>query len=167
MRRLVSLCLCSILFAGCAVADDDGFDDDVGETEQDVSTLWYTPITKEYFLPSAKIRTEVRKVFASEEEWVAFFGEPSPGIDFTKDLAIFYTPGTAREDLQVRGWRARLARVTLSSTGKTLSVTTRLEENGDCATRSTRPFITATVKRPATLPTYKKFYRDDIVRDCD
>jgi hypothetical protein len=160
--------LFAFVLAGCATADDDLLDDDVFEdTEQEASTQWYTVITKEYFLPTAKIQTEVRKVFASEQEWVEFFGQPSPGIDFTQNLAIFYAPGSSRPELQKAGWRSKLAKVTLSSTGKTLSVTTRLEENGDCAWRRGRPFITATIKRPATLPAYKKFYRDDTVRECD
>ena len=52
------LALFSVLaLASCAVADEDGLDEELEETDQDATTIWYTPITKEYFLPSAKIRT--------------------------------------------------------------------------------------------------------------
>jgi hypothetical protein len=165
MRR-VALSLVLALSA-CAVADDDAFEDEVTETEQDATTVWYTLITKEYFVPSAKITTEVKKVFNSEAEWVAFFGKPSPGIDFTQSMAIFYTPGTAHPDQQEAGYRTRMKKVSVSSTGKTLTINVGVEYNGDCALRTARPFVTATIKRPATMPTYKKFYRNDTVRDCE
>lgn len=169
MRHLALVSMFACALAACAIADD-GFEGaaEIDDTEQDATTLWYTPITKEYFLPSAKITREVKKVFDSEAEWVAFFGKPSPGIDFTSNMAVFYTPGTEHPDQQQEpGYRTRLRRVSLSSTGKTLRVDVGVEYNGDCPSRSARPFITATIKRPAALPTYKKFYRDDTVRDCD
>lgn len=156
----------ALALTSCAVADQDDLDDELGETEQDSTTLWYTPITKEYFLPSAKIAAEVKKVFASEAEWVAFFGQPSPGIDFDKHLAIFFTPGTGLPAQQPAGYRTRLRGVSLSSTGRTLTIKTGVEYNGDCAWRSGRPFITATVARPAVLPEFKKFSRSDTERDC-
>src|SRR5690349_18000452 len=130
--RALSLIL--LVLASCAVVDDA--DTDEGVVEQDTTTVWYTPITREYFLPSAKVATEAHRVFKSEAQWVAFFGAPSPGIDFSTRWAIFYTPGTQRADLvDEQGWQAKLARVTVSSTGKTLSITTKLEHNGDCAAR--------------------------------
>ena len=173
MSRLV---LAFVLVA-CAVEHDveieDGDSDVVVEDldadelkADDPSLVWFTPITKEYFLPSAKIRTETRMLFKSEAEWVAFFGQPSPGIDFTTKWAIFYTPGSQTGELATtRGWRAKFARVRLSSTGKTLSITTRLEMNGDCPTRTGRPFVTATI--PQQMSVYKRFYRSDVTRDCD
>lgn len=163
MRSLLLLAL-----LGCAtdVADEDG---DVAEVAEDTdelkaddpSLVWFTPITKEYFLPSAKITSETRMLFKSEAEWIAHFGQPSPGIDFSTEWAIFYTPGTTALE---PGARARIHRVRLSSTGKTLSITTRLEDNGDCAWRSARPFVTATI--PKQTSTYRRFYRSDIERDC-
>lgn len=132
--------------------------------------MWFTPITKEYFLPSAKVATESRKLFRSEAEWVEFFGKPSPGIDWSKNWAIFYTPGTRRPDLTMTlGWRAKLTRVSLSGTGRTLSITTRLEMNGaSCPARTARPFVTATIpKQTLSMVTYKRFYKSDITRECD
>ena len=163
------------LLAGCAVDHEveDGDSDivlddpDAPDGEGKADGVWYTPITKEYFLPTAKVASETRKLFKSEAEWVAYFGQPSPGIDFSTRWAIFYTPGVLRDDLSHEpGWRARLARVWLSSTGKTLMITTRLERNGEsCPARSTRPFITATIPQQTTI--YKRFYRSDVTRDCD
>lgn len=172
---LLRLLLLTVL-VGCAVEDepvsDDAdlevLDDPDPDGKADGATLvWYTPITTEYFLPSAKVAIETRKLFKSEAEWVAYFGQASPGIDFTKHWAIFYTPGTQRSDLVMTpGWRARLSRVSLSSTGKTLSITTRLEMNGEtCPARTSRPFVTATI--PKQTATWKRFYKSDITRDCE
>lgn len=172
---LVRLLFLTVL-VGCAVdeeapvLDDEDvevLDDPDPEGKADgATTVWFTQITKEYFLPTAKIATETRKLFKSEAEWVAHFGKPSPGIDWSKNWAIFYTPGTQRPDLvHTRGWRARFSRVSLSSTGKTLSITTRLEMNGDCPDRTARPFVTATI--PKQTATYKRFYKSDITRVCE
>lgn len=168
---LVAIALCLTL-SSCALGDgaDDGANDDdaLAQTEQDTTTQWYTTITREYFVPSAKIATEVHKLFKSEAEWVAFFGEPSPGIDFTTNWAIFYTPGTQRSDLvNARGWRAKLSRVTLSATGKTMTITTRLESNGDCPVRSGKPFITATIHKLDVAPTTVHFAKSDTTRTCE
>lgn len=168
----------ALVLTGCLIddpgveVDEEGvFDEDVVLDDPDPegkadgpSTVWYTQITREYFLPSAKVRTETRKLFKSEAEWVAHFGTPSPGIDFTRNWAIFYTPGT--DNLEVGG-RARFVKVTLSATGKTLSITTRLEDNGDCAWRSARPFVTATIPKPVSNPAFKRFYKSDTSRSCD
>jgi hypothetical protein len=166
------------LITGCAdapVDEEDLGDDDVVLDDPDpdgkadgATKVWFTPITKEYFLPSAKVAGETRKLFKSEAEWVEYFGQPSPGIDFTHQWAIFYTPGTQTPGLATTpGWRARFARVSLSATGKTLSITTRLELNGeDCDWRSARPFVTATIEKPASNPAYKRFYRSDTTREC-
>ncbi len=167
----------AVVLAGC-VAEGDGelvVDDDQNEVLDDpdpdgkadgATLVWFTPITKEYFLPSVKVASETRKLFKTEAEWVAYFGQASPGIDFAHSWAIFYTPGTQRPDLAMtQGWRAKLSRVSLSSTGKTLSITTRLEMNGDCAVRPARAFVTATIPKPATSPA-KRFYKSDLTRDC-
>ena len=174
---LVRLLFLTVL-VGCAVDEEAPvLDDEDAEVLDDpeldgdgkadgATTVWFTQITKEYFLPTAKITTEARKLFKSEAEWVAFFGKPSPGINWTTSWAIFYTPGTQRPDLvHTQGWRARFSRVSLSSTGKTLSITTRLEMNGDCPTRTARPFVTATI--PKQTATYKRFYKSDITRVCE
>ena len=166
------------LLAACAVeeeyveleGDEEVVDDPDPDGKQDAALVWFTPITKEYFLPSAKVATESRKVFRSESEWKDFFGAASPGIDWSKNWAIFYTPGTQRPDLVMTpGWRARVNRVSLSSTGKTLSITTRLEMNGaSCPARSARPFVTATIpKQTLGDVAYKRFYKSDITRECE
>lgn len=175
----VRLLLVTVL-VGCAIDEEpitepitedeaiEVVDDPDPEGKADGARLvWYTPITKEYFLPTAKLATETRKLFKSEAEWVAFFGQASPGIDFSRRWAIFYTPGTQRPDLLVTpGWRAQLSRVSVSSTGKTLSITTRLEMNGvTCPSRTARPFVTATI--PTQTATLKRFYKSDITRDCE
>ena len=165
------------LLAACAVeedyveieGDDEVIDDPDPDGKQDAALVWFTPITKEYFLPSVKVATENRKLFRSEAEWAAFFGRESPGIDWSKNWAIFYTPGTQTPGLTMApGWRARVNRVSLSSTGKTLYITTRLEMNGDCPARTTRPFVTATIpKQTLGDVAYKRFYKSDITRECD
>lgn len=168
----------SLVLTSCVGVDADVDLDDEGAFDEDLvlddpdpegkadgpSTLWYTQITREYFLPSAKVRKETRKLFKSEDEWVAHFGTPSPGIDFTDNWAIFYTPGT--DNLEV-GDRARFVKVTLSGTGRTVSITTRLERNGACAWRSARPFVTATIRKPASNPDLKRFFKSDTTRACD
>jgi hypothetical protein len=176
-RAMTRFALTLALLAGCLgdeVTDDEaiaetGDDEDTVLDDPDpegkadgVTTIWYTPITREYFLPSAKITTETRKLFKSEAEWVAHFGQPSPGIDFVHNWAVFYTPGTQSTDLATTtGWRSKLSRVSLSSTGKTVSITTRLERDGDsCPWRRATPFVTATIPKPAAA-TYKRFYKSD------
>ena len=167
IRALVLCCL-----ASCAIGDIEEFDDEQyseDEAEATSTTVWYTPITREYFLPSALVASEVRKVFKSEAEWTAFWGpnHMPPGIDWATQWVVFYTPGTQRADLKTElGWQAKLAKVSLSATGKTLSITTKLEHNGTCPARRARPFITATIPRPAVAPTYIKFYRSDVTRSC-
>jgi hypothetical protein len=176
--RALAFGLVAALLASCVIddIDDEAIEDDSivlddpdPEGKADgATTLWFTPITREYFLPTAKVATEARKLFKTEAEWFAFFGEHSPGIDFTQNWAVFYTPGTQREDLAMTpGWRAKLARVSLSSTGQTVSITTRLEMNGDCAWRRATPFVTATIKKPTSNPSYKRFYRSDTTRSCN
>jgi hypothetical protein len=163
IRLLLLTCL-----ASCALGDDAFDEDAYGEDAADATgatTVWYTTITHEYFLPSAKIAGEVHKVFKSEAEWVAFWGEASPGIDFAHNWAIFYTPGTQRTDLATEtGWQSKLAKVSLSATGKTLSITTKVEHNGTCATRRAKPFLTATIKKPTVAPTSIRFYRTETTR---
>ena len=118
LRILFLTCL-----ASCALGDD-ALDDDTSEDTAEATgatTVWYTTITREYFLPSAKVAGEVHRVFKSEAEWTAFWGTASPGIDFAHNWAVFYTPGTQRADLAVEaGWHAKLTKVSLSATGKTL-----------------------------------------------
>ena len=172
-----------VLLAGCIadeITDDEAIaaqeaedgavldDPDPDGKADGATTLWFTPITHEYFLPSAKVATETRKLFKSEAEWVAYFGEPSPGIDFTQNWAVFYTPGTQTMGLATEaGWRAKLARVSLSSTGKTVTITTRLEHNDtSCAWRRATPFVTATIKKPTSNPSYKRFYKSDTTKSC-
>jgi hypothetical protein len=164
IRLLLLTCL-----ASCALGDDayDG-DEDLSEDEAEATStsVWYTPITREYFLPSAMVANDIHKVFKSEAEWTAFWGQASPGIDFTQNWAIFYTPGTQRPDLSNAGWRSYIVKISQSATGKTLSITTKLEHNGSCAWRRGKPFVTATIKKPTTAPTSIRFYRTETTRSC-
>jgi hypothetical protein len=61
---------------------------------------------------------------------------------------------------------ARIDSVRISSTGLTVMVTTSLEQNGNCASRRSRPFLLVAVPRPSTPPPYTRFYRNDRTRTC-
>lgn len=120
----------------------------------------------ELFVPSSLIRHEVRRVFRSEAALEAELGIDNPGIDFSREWGVFYTPGTSRPDLRP-GFRARIDHVSLSSTGLTLKVTTALEQNGNCPPRSSRPFLLVAIPIPDEPPPYTRLYRADRTRACD
>lgn len=171
---------CALFFAvvaavGCAaegsIEDVDVAGDDPALAEGDdgkddgAMTLPIRFLERELFVPSALIRDEVRRVFRTEAALEAALGIENPGIDFSREWAIFYTPGMSRPDL-TPGFRARIDTVRVSSTGLTLMVTTALELNGTCAPRTSRPFLLVAVPAPSDPPPYTRFYRADRTRAC-
>ncbi len=170
----VALGLAGLGAAACTTADDEqgdvagddpALDGPDGGKDDSATTLPLRFLDHELFVPSAKIRTEVRKVFRTEAALEAELGIDNPGIDFSREWAVFYTPGMARTDL-LPGYMARIDRVRVSSTGLTLTVTTSLEQNGACATRRSRPFLLVAIPRPADPPTYTRYERADRTRSC-
>ncbi|MBE7451949.1 MAG: hypothetical protein HS111_24605 [Kofleriaceae bacterium] len=144
---------------------DDGTDGASGGKDDSALTLPLRFLPGELVVPSAAIQHEVRKVFRSAAALEAALGIPNPGIDFSREWAVFYTPGMARPDL-LPGFWARIDTVRVSSTGLTIMVTTSLEQNGACAARRSRPFLLVAVPRPETPPPYTRFYRADRTRAC-
>jgi hypothetical protein len=153
--------------AGCMA--EAGSDEDVEAVDDhalDSANLPLRFLPGELFVPSAVIQSEVRKVFRTEAELEAALQMDNPGIDFTREWAVFYAPGSTNPAL-TPGARARIDFVSLSSTGLTLKVTTALEQNGtNCPTRRTRPFLLVAIPIPDHPPAYTRFYRADRTRVC-
>ena len=159
----------AIAVAGCVAEAGPDLEEDetsVDDGKLDSSTLPLRFLPGEQFVPTASIQSEVRKVFRTEAELLAFFGPTyeNPGIDFDNEWAVFYAPGNP--NLRA-GDRARIETVSLSLTGLTLKVTTNLERQGEnCPPRSTRPFLMVAVPIPDDPPPYTRFYRADRTRTC-
>jgi hypothetical protein len=156
-----------LLLSGCIADAGDPEDDlDTDDAEATGTTLPLRFLPGELFVPSAAIRDEVREVFRTEAELEAVLAMDNPGIDFSREWGVFYAPGSTNDDLAA-GSRARIDTVRVSSTGKTILVTTALEQNGEaCPPRSTRPFLLVAVPIPDAEPALTRFYRADRVRDC-
>jgi hypothetical protein len=166
VRTAVTICIAFTLTA--CIADAESEDDLTGEEGQaDTSPeipLRFLP--GELFVPSAVIRTELRKVFRTEAELEATLQMDNPGIDFSHEWAVFYALGSTNPEF-VPEARARIDRVSLSQSGLTLKVTAALEKNGDnCPDRSSRPFILVAIEIPDDPPPYTRFYRADRTRMC-
>lgn len=117
----------------------------------------------DYGLPTAKLQRETRRLFKSEASFRSYFGGAhSPGVDFTREWAVFYTPGTPN---LVRGSMAVVRSVKLTSTGGTLKVTTRHLKPGNCAPDRARPFVIVAFPKPRGTPT-TRYYKDDYTRSC-
>jgi hypothetical protein len=172
MRVVAALLM--FLFLACAVEEPMLVDVDVAGDDpaaaadgkdDSAATLPLRFLPGELFVPSAVIATEVRRVFRTEAALEAELGIDNPGIDFAREWAVFYTPGLSRTDL-APGFMARIDTVRISSTGLTIMVTTSLEQNGNCASRRSRPFLLVAVPRPENPPPYTRFYRNDRTRTC-
>ena len=172
----LAFALCALPAAGCTTeddladagdvtGDDPALDDADGGKDDSATTLPLRFMDRELFVPSALIRTEVRKVFRTEAALEAALGIDNPGIDFAREWAVFYTPGMARTDL-LPGFMAKVDTVRVSSTGLTVMVTTSLEQNGTCPTRRARPFLLVAIPKPANPPPYTRFARADRTRAC-
>jgi hypothetical protein len=166
MRRLTVLGVPILAALGTACAEV-GDDELAGEEDHaDSATLPLRFLPGELILPSIAVRTEVREVFRTAEELEDVLQIDNPGIDFDHEWAVFYAPGSTNPDL-LAGTQARIDKVTLSSTGLTLKVTTALEQNGaNCPTRRTRPFLLVAIPIPDDVPPYTRFYRADRTRVC-
>jgi hypothetical protein len=165
---LVALAACAVdqgdMIDGDAIDGDVADDPDPEGKADDATLIWYTPLPGEQFLPTAKLQVETRRLFKTEAQWVAFFDQPSPSIDWSTRWVIFYAPGN--NTLEV-GDRAKLSRVRLSASGKTLSITTRLEGREDaCPWRSARPFVLASIPPIASKPT-TRYYKSDVELTCN
>ena len=119
----------------------------------------------DFGFPTAKIERETRRVFKTAGALASYFQctTCNPGIDFSREWAVFYTPG---RDALVRGSLATLRSVKLSPAGASLKVTTRHLKPGSCATERTRPFVFAAFKKPTRTPSTTRFYKDDYTRSC-
>jgi hypothetical protein len=177
MRALVTMAM-ALAMTACALDPEHDLDTDLAGDDpaatQDASdgkddsatTLPLRFLPGELFVPSAAIRTEVRRVFRTEAALEEALGMENPGIDFSREWAVFYAPGAANLAGLAPGFMARIDSVRVSSTGLTVMVTTSLEHNGTCAARRSRPFLLVAVPRPATPPPYTRFYRADRTRAC-
>ncbi|HUQ01848.1 MAG TPA: hypothetical protein VM261_05095 [Kofleriaceae bacterium] len=180
MRALMAIAM-ALAASACAVDAEDVADDEVGEVAGDdpaatrdasdgkddsATTLPLRFLPGEQFVPSAAIRTEVRRVFRTEAALEEALGMENPGIDFSREWAVFYAPGSANIAELAPGFMARIDSVRISSTGLTVMVTTSLEQNGNCAARRSRPFLIVAVPRPATPPPYTRYYKNDRTRAC-
>jgi hypothetical protein len=155
------------LVAGCIADAGPELEEDetsVDDAKSDSATLPLRFLPGEQFVPTAVIQSEVRKVFRTEAELESFMQMDNPGIDFSREWAVFYAPGNPA---LLPGDRARIETVSLSLTGLTLKVTTALERNGaGCPPRSTRPFLWVAIPIPDEPPPYTRFYRADRTRTC-
>jgi len=118
----------------------------------------------DYGLPTAKLQTETRKLFKTAAAFRTYFGGATPpNVDWTKEWAVFYTPGSPN---LVRGSWATVRSVKLSSTGATLTVTTRHLKPGNCTPDRGRPFVIVAFAKPRPSPTSTRFVKDDYTRSC-
>jgi len=91
-------------------------------------------------------------VIKSKAAWKQVFGAAAPSsIDFGTQWVAYYTAGHQATG----GFAATIARVRLSDTGRTLRITTRLDQPGaGCAVTqaATSPYAVVVFARPASAP---------------
>jgi hypothetical protein len=162
---VVGLSFCA---AACGGALEEPFESDglvleaTDEAKSDEGSIPFRHATRyDYGLPTHKLASETRRLFKSEAAFRSYFGVASPGVDFSREWAVFYTPGAQN---LVRGSMAVIRNVRRS--GSTLQVTTRHLQPGTCAPSSTRPFVIVAFKRPSPVTTTTRFYKSDYTRSC-
>ena len=171
MRTLASVLLAATLLSTGACADLDasdplelaepGDDGDGGKADQaDI------PLSRVTFGAPRNAETERVGVIKSAAAWRQVFGvDPPPSIDFASEWAAFYTAGAQRSG----GYEARITRVRLSETGKSLKVATVLDSPGaDCVVTLaiTTPYAIVKFARPAIAPTTNRYTSETKVTSC-
>jgi hypothetical protein len=170
MRLLSALCFLSLVLAGCSDGETDvteeGSVGDVStdpDAKNDALTIPFTVFTDD---TSAVGQTETRKLFTSASAYTAFFGHAPPStVSFGSEWVVFYSAGVK----PTGGYTASIARISRSSSGTTLKVTTSLESAGsDCFVTEafTRPNVLVKFKRLSPRPSSVRFYRADTTHSC-
>lgn len=165
--RLLFAALLAGSFAtgACSAAPTDGADDDLVEVTSEVSEAATASLAlTEFQDPDAAIpEGVVRRVITSARAYEALFGSRAPGVDFRRELVVFYGAGLMRTG----GYDANVLRV--RAAGATLHVTTQLVSPGrDCVVTMalTKPHVFVKVARPAQALRRVAWTRADEVRDC-
>lgn len=142
-------------------AEEVGGDDD---GKADRPDLPLTVIAGQVPLERSRHRVGIIKSAAA---WDRVFGtEPPAELDFTRHWVVYYTAGVQATG----GYQARVARVRLSDTGRTLKVATVLDRPGPtCLVTQalTHPTVVVRIDRPASSPGANRYTRSTNVVECD
>jgi len=105
-------------------------------------------------------------VFTSQSGYRAYFGHNAPSaVDFSRDWVVFYAAGTQ----STGGYRASIAYLGKSLSGRTLYVDTHFERPGpDCIVTQafTKPYVLARFRRPTPPPIFVSYFHSTSVRSC-
>ena len=110
-------------------------------------------------VPASVGTTETRKVFTTADSFRRFFGFATT-VDFSRRWVVFYSAGIK----PTGGYAASIPLVTVSASGRTLEVNTRLDSPGvGCpVTRApTKPMVLASFARPSPQPGAVRYYKSD------
>jgi hypothetical protein len=145
MKKL-PLLLASSLLAACAASEPAGELDestDATAEKDDGSRELQIHDT----LPIDGQDHAMTKVFTTAAAYQAFFGTAAPAqVDFATEYAIYYAAGPKNTG----GYEANVLKVTLSASGKTITVSTETVSPGNTC------LVTQALTSPATLVTVKK-----------
>jgi hypothetical protein len=165
-NQLVALSLCLGLFVACG---DPELEDEADALE--ASSAAATPglsFTEVPFSPAGSVgTTETRVLIKTAAQFRAVTGATasSVGLDFSRSWAVFYAAGARRTG----GFTASVEKIQLSSTGKTLTVTTALSSPGpDCLVTQalTKPVSLVKFAKPRTTTAASRFLKHDTTRSC-
>ena len=156
--------------SACGVSQDDASlrlpsDTDVSELTAADNTVERTIVP--FTLLSADIgsagQTETRRVFTSDADYRAYFGQPAPAeVNFASDWVFFYSAGGR----PTGGYSANLSSITRA--GADVNILTSLTSPGtSCVSTqaTTKPYVLAKLGRLGG-PTSVHYFRADRVRDC-
>jgi len=149
--------------AGCA-ADVELDEAGAGVDELRATSLSFFAYPS-FDIPADIGARETRVVFRDRASFRTFFRRDAPdGVDFRRQWLVYYSAGV----LPRADYRASIDRMSLSATGRTLSITTELASPGDtCRGRATptRHHVLAVVDRPRNNPE-TRFLRRSSTLDC-
>lgn len=165
--RAVSMILGGVLsvggLAGCA-ADLTEESSEANVDELRATTLSFFAYSS-FDIPADIGARETRVVFRDRASFRAFFRRDAPdGVDFRRQWLVYYSAGV----LPRADYRASIYRMSLSATGRTVSITTELASPGSTCRGGgapTRHHVLAVFDRPRNNPD-TRFLRRATTLDC-
>jgi len=158
----IKLLLAAALVACSAAPDID--DTDLGVEEARATALSFFAYSS-FDIPADIGARETRVVFRDRAAFRSFFRRDAPdGVDFRRQWLVYYSAGV----LPSADYRASIARLSLSASGQTVSITTELASPGPtCAGRRapTRHHALALFDRPRNSPATRFLQRRSTL-DC-
>jgi len=120
---------------------------------------------RSFDIPADLGNREARVVFRDRASFRAYFRRDAPdGVDFRSQWLVYYSAGV----LPSADYRASILRMSLSATGRTVSITTELATPSDTCTSPrvpTRHHVLAVVDRPRNSPA-TRFLQRRTELDC-